>query len=567
LDGKALSSHAHTIADVTGLQTAIDGKQASGSYAPATGISPSAITGTAVVTNDSRLSDTRDPKAHTHGNITNDGKIPFSTTAVGSIIPTESLDSLVNGLYKITQGANVSADAAIGGTVGAKTITVNTTGTGYANGSATINGIAGVGTSGSANVNILIGSSYAFGQPLMTGNHGVVSIGSFGTTANTFCQGNDARLSHTRAGTNNINVGETALSSPSLTGSGNSAVGASALASNTTGGNNTASGVNALSSNTTGSSNTAIGVAALNSSTISSDNVAIGVSAGFNVTGSSNTLVGRSCGGRIAGGNFNVAVGTTALNGPVGTSSGSGNVAIGNNALSLNTASNNVAVGNLSLFNNDTGFYNTAVGSSALRSNTTGINNTASGANVLQFNTTGDNNTASGVGALLYNTTGASNTAIGVNALATNTTSQSNTAVGVNALNKNSGNFNSSFGVNSLQKNTTGFDNCAFGSAALSNNLTANLNTAVGANAGSTLTIGSENIIIGANSNVDSNARNRCVALGFNSLTPAVDGSLAIGSAGSPMGNLLSGAAGGNSGQHLVIYLNGTQYKIKLENP
>lgn len=47
-----LPSHTHTIANVTGLQAAIDGKQASGSYAPATGISPSAITGTAVVAND-----------------------------------------------------------------------------------------------------------------------------------------------------------------------------------------------------------------------------------------------------------------------------------------------------------------------------------------------------------------------------------------------------------------------------------------------------------------------------------------------------------------------------------
>ena len=55
LAGKAAASHTHTIANVTGLQTALDGKQASGSYAPATGIAPSAITGTAVITTDSRL--------------------------------------------------------------------------------------------------------------------------------------------------------------------------------------------------------------------------------------------------------------------------------------------------------------------------------------------------------------------------------------------------------------------------------------------------------------------------------------------------------------------------------
>jgi hypothetical protein len=66
LDGKAPTSHTHTIANVTGLQTALDGKQAAGSYAPANGIAPSAITGTAVITTDSRLSDARTPTAHNH---------------------------------------------------------------------------------------------------------------------------------------------------------------------------------------------------------------------------------------------------------------------------------------------------------------------------------------------------------------------------------------------------------------------------------------------------------------------------------------------------------------------
>ena len=66
LSGLPVSGHTHTIANVTGLQTALDGKQASGNYAPATGIAPSAITGTAVITTDSRLSDARTPTSHTH---------------------------------------------------------------------------------------------------------------------------------------------------------------------------------------------------------------------------------------------------------------------------------------------------------------------------------------------------------------------------------------------------------------------------------------------------------------------------------------------------------------------
>jgi hypothetical protein len=72
-DARTPTSHTHTIANVTNLQTALDGKQASGSYAPATGIAPSAITGTAVITTDSRLSDARTPTTHTHTitNVTN----------------------------------------------------------------------------------------------------------------------------------------------------------------------------------------------------------------------------------------------------------------------------------------------------------------------------------------------------------------------------------------------------------------------------------------------------------------------------------------------------------------
>ena len=45
-------------------QTALNGKQAAGSYAPASGIAPTAITGTAVINSDSRLSNSRTPTSH-----------------------------------------------------------------------------------------------------------------------------------------------------------------------------------------------------------------------------------------------------------------------------------------------------------------------------------------------------------------------------------------------------------------------------------------------------------------------------------------------------------------------
>jgi len=45
LNGKAASSHTHTISDVTGLQTALDGKQAAGTYATGTGTANGTNTG------------------------------------------------------------------------------------------------------------------------------------------------------------------------------------------------------------------------------------------------------------------------------------------------------------------------------------------------------------------------------------------------------------------------------------------------------------------------------------------------------------------------------------------
>jgi len=77
-----------------------------------------------------------------------------------------------------------------------------------------------------------------------------------------------------------------------------------------------------------------------------------------------------------------------------------------------------------------TGSGNIAAGYQALAGNTTGSLNTASGYQALYNNNTGNGNVANGGVALLYNTSGSDNTAIGSAALPYNTTGSYNTAAG-----------------------------------------------------------------------------------------------------------------------------------------
>jgi hypothetical protein len=77
--------------------------------APATGIDPTAISGTAVVDSDARLSDARTPTSHTHGNLTNDGKLgstsglPVVTTTAGAV--TTLALGTANQVLRVNSGA------------------------------------------------------------------------------------------------------------------------------------------------------------------------------------------------------------------------------------------------------------------------------------------------------------------------------------------------------------------------------------------------------------------------------------------------------------------------------
>jgi hypothetical protein len=140
----------------------------------------------------------------------------------------------------------------------------------------------------------------------------------------------------------------------------NTAVGASALAANTSGFNSTAFGYQALATQTTTNSNTAFGYLSMTATTSGYANSALGSdSLKANNTGIFNTAIGQaSLGGNTSGGS-NVAVGASALQANLTASS---NTAVGYQAgYSITTNGVSVFVGNQAGYA-ATGFGNTCIG-------------------------------------------------------------------------------------------------------------------------------------------------------------------------------------------------------------
>jgi len=176
-------------------------------------------------------------------------------------------------------------------------------------------------------------------------------------------------------------------------------------------GGNTAEGASALASVSAGTFNTAVGFLSLSSNTDGQFNTAIGAGTLLSNTADQNTATGAGA------------------------------------LLSNTTGFKNTANGVFALFKNTTGFSNTATGESALLNNTQGTQNTAFGAEALFNNTFGVVNTAVGFDALFFNTEGNNNTAVGEEALESNTGGNHNTAMGSSALRSNTtGNENIALG-------------------------------------------------------------------------------------------------------------------------
>jgi len=144
---------------------------------------------------------------------------------------------------------------------------------------------------------------------------------------------------------------------------------------------------------------------------LSTANTALGISAlPSNTTGTDNTALGYSAMAANATGSSNIAIGDHAL----AASNAAGDTAVGSQAMRDTTTGNdNTAIGEGALLTNTTGASNTAVGQAASFANTTGMNNTAIGMSALTNNSTGSNNIAIGKGAAAFVTGNSGNIAIG----------------------------------------------------------------------------------------------------------------------------------------------------------
>lgn len=164
---------------------------------------------------------------------------------------------------------------------------------------------------------------------------------------------------------------------------------------------------------------------------------------------------------------------------------------------SINPAVGNVLKDGVSFIHNF-GNENTFIGIDAGNFSMNGGANTGIGAFALESNNSGSLNTASGLAALADNQTGSVNTACGALAMVNNIFGNANTAVGfISMVNNTSGNANTAYGLASLRSNLTGNANTAIGIGTLHFS-TGSRNVGLGAHAGSSLTIGNDNIYIAA---------------------------------------------------------------------
>jgi hypothetical protein len=186
-----------------------------------------------------------------------------------------------------------------------------------------------------------------------------ITVGKGGGAVATNTAVGASALAANTSGTENTANGYQALFT-NTTGSFNSSYGVVSLKLNTTGSYNNAFGDGALQNNTTGSNNIGVGVQALYSNTTASNNTAVGYQAGYtNSTGLNSVYIGYKA-GYLATANTNTCVGFTA---GTGLTTGAGNTFIGGESGSAATTGNyNCFIGEAAGYYVTTGSKNTILG-------------------------------------------------------------------------------------------------------------------------------------------------------------------------------------------------------------
>lgn len=207
-----------------------------------------------------------------------------------------------------------------------------------------------------------------FGPAQGSGN---IAIGSSAMAKNftgeqNVAVGGGGVMNYNSSGSNNVAMGWMAMLGDSVNssvGGENVAIGAMSLYSQQNGDRNTALGAESLKTLTTGDNNTGVGYRALNLLTIGADNACLGDVSLYSVTtGTGNVGIGSDAGKSITTGTYNTAVGFAAVSNSVGAT-GTANAAVGAGALAkITTASFNSVLGSEAGANVTTGFGNVLLG-------------------------------------------------------------------------------------------------------------------------------------------------------------------------------------------------------------
>ena len=275
-------------------------------------------------------------------------------------------------------------------------------------------------------------------------------------------------------------------------GTMNTAVGYQSLKDNTNGERNTAVGHTSLSNNAGGVRNTAVGEAAMFYNQSGKNNTAVGWTANFrNTYGDNNTIIGYEAGNsypatnltnttclgykavvsfsnvvRLGNASAKVLIGTSMTTNPTAQLHVDGSAKVTETVtvkkLKFTNTTNDIIIGNDALTNVQSIGSNVAIGSNALKINT-GYYNIAIGVDTLKFNIGGNYNVAMGFAALEQNTTGQGNVAIGYHTNKANSLGNYNTCVGYWVLYQNTGHNNTGVGFKACHNNVGGYNNTAIG--------------------------------------------------------------------------------------------------------